>query len=93
MTTSGNNSLLNRFIRDKSGRIVVWQTPNLPLIGWFVFMVVARFADGNLRTGLQLGSTILLLVWAFLEIVKGVNYFRRLLGLFVFALTVMSHFR
>jgi hypothetical protein len=80
-------------MRDKSGRIVIWQAPNLPLIGWFVFMIASRFADGHLKSGMQIASTILLLVWAFLELVKGVNYFRRLLGLIVIVLTVVSHFR
>ena len=78
------------FVSDKHGNVVIWQMPNLPLILWFVFMLAAYATHGQIRTVLAVASTASLLVWAFLEIVQGASYFRRVLGMIVFIATVYS---
>ena len=71
----------NAFIRDKHGTIAVWQTPNIPLGGWFVLMVAAYFIPaGGVKTGLHSLSSAFLFTWSYLEITSGVSPFRRVLG-------------
>jgi hypothetical protein len=83
---------VNGFIRDKHGRIMVWQTPNLPLAGWLLCMIAARFIHpGQIRTTLEFISTAALFTWAYLEITQGASYFRRTLGLLVLVSLILSH--
>jgi hypothetical protein len=85
-------SVWDKFWKDGKGKITVWQTPNLPLIGWFVFMIVAKILDsGATKNSLQFLSTAFLFTWAYLEITSGVSYFRRLLGLVILAGIILSH--
>jgi len=82
-------SLWNKFWQDKHGRVVLWQTPNLPLIAWFAFMIVAYvLPDGPFRLAAKIIATIALLIWSLLEIMSGVSYFRRLIGFLVLALLI-----
>jgi hypothetical protein len=84
----------DRFWKDKNGHIAVWQTPNLPLTAWFVLMVTTKLlSHGALKNGVQFLSTAFILIWAYLEIIKGASYFRRLLGLAVFLITVLARFK
>ncbi|HET9098170.1 MAG TPA: hypothetical protein VFN51_00980 [Candidatus Saccharimonadales bacterium] len=84
--------LWDKFWRDDKGRIVIWQTPNLPLIGWAVFTIASLiFNSGSAAsTILTWLAVVALLYWAYLEIFKGVNYFRRLLGVIVLILNIIS---
>jgi hypothetical protein len=89
-----SKNLLDKLLKDKNGRIVVWQSPNIPLAGWFIFMVAAKLLhDGALKNGAQFLSTAFIFTWAFLEITKGDSYFRRLLGLVIFLMTILAHFK
>jgi hypothetical protein len=81
---------LRKFFTDKHGKVVIWQTPNAPLVIWFVCVLAGRVTDGLLHTLLSVAGTAAILVWALLELFDGVNYFRRMLGLVVFGLTVFS---
>lgn len=84
---------LDKFWKNKDGNLVIWQKPNLPLIGWFVFMIVAKLLPtGPMKNGTQFLSTALIFTWAYLEITKGDSYFRRVLGAVVLLITVLSHF-
>ena len=81
---------LERFWRDKNGRIVIWQTPNLLLIGWAVLTFISLLVSSkSVADFFSWAGVICLVVWALLEIFKGVNYFRRLLGLVVAVLMVL----
>lgn len=63
------------FRNRQTGEITIWQWPNF----WVYGYVASRlFGLGLLATGF-------LIVWALLEIVVGVNPFRRSLGLVVLA--------
>jgi hypothetical protein len=82
--------LWDNFWRDKRGNIVIWQTPNIALIGWLVLTIVSLFLSGKLSDVFSWAALVSLVIWSLLEITKGVNYFRRLLGLVVLALAVLS---
>ena len=79
------------FFKDKQGKIVIAQTPNLPLIGWALFTILAWFWQNNkyeihnLFTLLAFGF---IFTWCYLEITSGVNTFRRILGVVVLMGTV-----
>jgi hypothetical protein len=77
------SNVLGRFFQNKHGNLVIWQMPNLPLISWAVFLVLARSLPHTwqqIALWLSFGS---LMVWALLEVVLGASYFRRALGLAV----------
>jgi hypothetical protein len=81
-----------KFCKDTSGRIVIWQSPNVPLAGWFICMIASKLAEkGQFATGLGYVSSAFLFTWAYLEITAGANYFRRLLGLVILISIVVSH--
>ena len=81
------------FFKDDEGRIVLWQSPSIPLYGWIVFQVLAQLlSKGHLKNGCEQLSMALLYTWAYLEVMQGVNYFRRLLGLIVLVALVISYF-
>lgn len=75
---------VRRFFSDKNGTIVIGQFPNLPILIWGV-TIVLRYFDSNASytTLLNIVGTLALAIWAFLELVSGVNMFRKLLGLCV----------
>ena len=82
------------FFKDKDGHIVIISWPNIPLIGWIVFKVIALVVTkGRIHTGSELLSMALLYTWAYMEIMSGVNYFRRLLGLIVLTMIVISYYK
>jgi hypothetical protein len=80
----------DKFWRDDKGRIVIWQTPNASLIGWAVLTVISLFFNGTLADVFSWLGNAALIVWCVLEVFRGVNYFRRLLGVLVFIFVVMS---
>jgi hypothetical protein len=84
-------SVVDWLFRDRrTGRIVVGQLPNLPLLVWIVASALVWFADpgGRWRTVLRATGTIALVVWAADEIARGVNPWRRLLGAGVLAVVI-----
>lgn len=84
---------IDKFIRDKQGRTVIFQSPNLPLIGWFVFMIASRITDAEqIRSGFAFLSSAFLFTWAYLEVTQGSSYFRRLLGAAVLMILVANSF-
>jgi hypothetical protein len=90
--TNNKQSPIDRFWKDKKGRVVIWQTPNVPLIGWFACLLVSRIiGGGTFSSGMSYVSTAFLFTWAYLEIVSGDSYFRRLLGAFILADVIVAH--
>jgi hypothetical protein len=87
------NKLLEKFITDKNGKIILGQPPNLPIIGWFVCMVVSFILPvGFLKNGFMNLSGAFLFLWSYLEITEGVSYFRRFLGVIVLSVLVGTFF-
>lgn len=82
--------LWDRIWKDSSGRVVIWQMPNWWLIGWATATTVSLFFEGHLADILAGGASVALIVWSGLEITKGVNYFRRGLGLVVLIFSLMT---
>jgi hypothetical protein len=86
-------SFSDKFWHDKHGNFVVWQKPNIFLWIWIVALVVSIVMSSNsFSRDLSWLGGIAIIIWAVLELVRGVNYFRRLLGLSVLLLIIASHF-
>jgi hypothetical protein len=78
------NTFFNQVFRDDEGKIVLGQSPNLPIIVWIIATLLKMiFATGQINTGLELIAFGTLFTWAWGELFQGVNYFRRALGLIV----------
>ncbi|WP_445631255.1 hypothetical protein [Nostoc sp. DSM 114167] len=78
------NTLVDKTFRDSSGKIVVAQMPNPPLILWIVASLLTLvFTSGKINTVLDFVANGALFTWAWMELFQGVNYFRRALGLAV----------
>ena len=70
-----------RFFRDPQGRIVIAQFPNWPLWAWFAATLFEHtLAGGSWLLVARLISFAAIAYWAYLEIISGVNPFRRFLG-------------
>ena len=67
--------------RDRAtGKFVIGQLPNLPLMVWLVATLLAAVTSGQLSTLVGCAATLALVVWAGDELLRGVNPFRRILG-------------
>jgi hypothetical protein len=66
----------------RTGGITVAQWPNLPLGTFAAAEVAQRFvrSGGRAASALRVVAVVALLLWAALEITRGVNPFRRILG-------------
>ena len=83
--------IFDRLFRTVEGRIVIAQFPNWPLWTWLgatVLESVAFLAPWQ-RPLYWMGS-LALVWWAYLEIVDGVNGFRRMLGSLVLIYIILS---
>jgi hypothetical protein len=82
---------IKKFFVNKEGKVTVVEMPNLPIILWFVFLVLSKILHSS-NLGLWAGyiSSAFLLIWAILEIGWGDSYFRRTLGIVVLSLLIIS---
>jgi len=78
------------FVDRQRGGYTVAQWPNIPLWLFLASTLGLRIAGatGAAATSLGVVADVSLLAWALDEVVRGVNPFRRLLGLVVLSLTV-----
>lgn len=76
--------------KDRRGRVVIWQTPNAWLIAWAGLTTLSLTFGGRLADIMSWSGSGALIIWSLLEILKGTNYFRRVLGLLVLAFAVAS---
>jgi hypothetical protein len=75
------SKLVNWLFRDRNtGRFVVGQFPNIPLIVWLAATLLAAVSTGGVHTFFSLVATLGLVIWAGDEVIRGVNPFRRILG-------------
>lgn len=82
--------MIDWWFRDRTtGRIVVAQWPNAPLVIFLVARVAGRLTDPS-GPWLDVVGTAALLWWAGDEVLRGVNPFRRTLGAAVAAATVAA---
>jgi hypothetical protein len=83
--------LWDKFWRDKKGNVVIFQWPNALLIAWAVLSVLSLIVSrGHTQQLIWWVGNITLAVWALVELIWGVNYFRKALGLVVLLLSVAS---
>lgn len=79
-----NGNLIHKIFYDSNGKVVIFQTPNIPIIIAAVAWVFAYFIHQQpFHMALSILFYIGLTVWAVMEIGRGVNFFRRGLGLIV----------
>lgn len=78
------------FFVDKTGRVVLYQTPNNTLIAWFLLRVTSLLLpmDSAAKSQFLMASSFFLVVWGVCELLGGVNYFRRILGAVVICFVV-----
>lgn len=62
-------------------RFAIAQFPNLPLIAAILAGEIGKFLDGRAHSYAASVSYLAITIWAYEELVHGVNWFRRLLGL------------
>jgi len=92
--TLKETNLLGRIFKDKDGKIIIWQDPNIPLWGWIVFSISGIvFQHGAGHKGLQHLAEASLFTWAYLEIRTGESIFRRILGIIITIGIVYGFFR
>ena|ERR1035438_2758402 len=88
-----DRSYWDKFWKDRNGRIVIVQIPNIWLIAWLIFELISILvASHSLASVSWWLATTVLVIWALLETFKGVNYFRRLLGTTIAVMTILSVF-
>ncbi len=63
------------------GRFPVAQFPNLPLIVALIAGLVSRYVRGTGHAYLLAVGFLAMTIWAYEELARGTNWFRRLLGL------------
>ena len=86
-------SIYEYLFYDKSGKPVLWQFPNVPLVVWMGFRILSfinTFPDYNSMFD-RIGTGFLF-IWAFLELTEGVNKFRKTFGLVVLIYLMISSY-
>ena len=80
------------FRNRQTGRITIAQFPNVPLWIFIAGAAARRFADphGDVLAALTIVTTAALVVWALLELLRGANPFRRILGGGVLIVTLVG---
>ena len=81
---------VRKVFKDKNGKIVLGQKPNLPIIVWFTALLLTKITNSTLQDLFAIMSFGALFTWAWLELFQGVNYFRRVLGLLVLVMSIWS---
>jgi hypothetical protein len=97
MARNSGSTKLRRIVRwtlvnRRNGRITVVQWPNVALAVFIALSITRRFtiAKGTPQVPLRLLSVVAILVWGTDELIRGVNPFRRILGLVVLLATISS---
>ena len=85
---------MNWLFRDRTtGKFVIAQFPNIPLVSWLVATALALVTTGTVHMILGYTAIVALVVWAADELLRGVNPFRRMLGAAVLAWEAFSLIR
>lgn len=74
--------------RDPKGNFVFAEEPNLPIVGWGVFLILGHVWDYD---GFLWLSSAFLFLWSYLEIRSGTTPFRQILGTVVMILLITNH--
>ena len=91
MSKSKFSKFLQNSFFSKEGKLVIIQCPNLPLLLWFITMIISNLLkEGEVKSVFSWISLASLIIWSILEIIFGVNYFRRCLGLLILAMIIIT---
>ena len=85
--------LLRWFFCDpQTGRVVIAQRPNLPLVIFLATVVLRLVLDpgGDAGRAVRVVGTVSLVWWSLDEILRGTTPFRRVLGAVVLAATLVA---
>ncbi len=83
-------SFWDRIWKDRGGKVVIWQTPNVWLITWAMFTCLSLFFTGGAGDVASWIASAALVIWSILEVLMGADYFRRALGLAVLLYAVAT---
>lgn len=83
-------SILDIVFSTKDGKKVVAQKPNLPILLAALFYSISWITTGEISSIFGWTGRLILLYWAYLEIISGVNLFRRVMGLVVVGFILVS---
>jgi len=84
-------SFIDKCYKDKDNQVALVAAPNLPIIAWFVFTLLSKIIKtGTLHDLLAIVAFGAIFTWAWLEIIAGVNYFRRALGVVILGLSIYN---
>lgn len=79
------------FCQDKNGKIVLLQTPNVPIFIWGIATILGKLVTaGRLQTFADVISFAFICIWAWLEIAQGSSNFRRALGVVILFVSICS---
>ncbi|HEV1997037.1 MAG TPA: hypothetical protein VGR61_02770 [Candidatus Dormibacteraeota bacterium] len=82
-TKAPHNDPIGWLFRSRTtGKITIAQTPNLPLLVFLLAMADRLVLHPRGSVGVAVGAvaTLALVAWALLEVYRGVNPFRRIVG-------------
>lgn len=80
-----------QFFKNQDGKVVIWQNPNKPLIGWMItFALTYAPLPEKWHVLMSFVAFGFLFTWAWLEITKGSSGFRRMLGVAVMIWLIVS---
>lgn len=83
--------IFKKLFLDKNGRIVVAQFPNVPITIWFLGLLISTIFPGlSYINFVNIIATSSLIIWTALEIYSGVNLFRKILGIAVLIILLIS---
>jgi hypothetical protein len=94
MKNISSKYVIDKLFKDKHGKIVVGQFPNIPLAAWGFFSVIdIALKHGKIHTSIHELAQAWLFVWAYLELKTGDSLFRQILGGLVLLSVVMGFFQ
>ena len=71
------------FFRDKDGKVVIIQPPNVPLSLWIILTAISWLAADEYTFVIKLTAQLVLLLWSGFEVFNGASPFRKVLGAIV----------
>jgi hypothetical protein len=84
-------NITDKLFKDRNGKFIIYQKPNLPLIAWFFCYALANLVNNNnLSLKLTELATLFIALWAYLELNYGVTLFRKIIGVIVFSIVVIN---
>lgn len=80
------------FLNRNTGSVTVAQWPNIPLGLFIVAALALRIShlSGNAERALRVVAEVAIIVWSLDELIRGVNPFRRMLGLGFLVVTMVG---